>query len=272
MLVMDDLDFEYLLVDGTRIRYIDQNKNGQPVIFIHGLGGSIESWANNIGQSISSEIRIIALDLPGFGLSDKSKNKYSIEYYADFVTRFLEAIRVNRKVSLIGSSLGGQIAAEVAIRKSEIVSKVVLISPAGAAPKSFKGTTSLRKYVKILRARSPEEIKEILSSIDNISVEDSYANVIHKTLSIPGAKAAFLSALNESSRAPRFTKFIANTNLTVLVIWGKEDKIIPVRYAKPFINIPNCRLLIIESCGHRPHVERPKLFNRVVYDFVYQGL
>lgn len=269
---MEDLDFKYLIVNGIKIRYIDQNKNGHPVIFIHGLGGSIENWGNNIGQLISSELRIIALDLPGFGLSDKSKTRYSIEFYANFVTRFLEAIGVYHKVSLIGSSLGGQIAAEIAIRNSGIVSKLVLISPAGAAPRSFEGTPSLRKYVKILRAKSSEEIKEILSSIDNIPVEDSYANVIHNRLSIPGSKAAFLSALNESSRAPRFTKFIANTDLTVLVIWGKEDKIIPVRYAKPFINMPNCRLLIIERCGHRPHVERPKLFNSIVYDFVCQNL
>lgn len=272
MLVMDDSDFKYVLVDGIKIRYIDQNKNGHPVIFIHGLGGSIESWDNNIRQLISSELRIVALDLPGFGLSDKPKTRYSIEFYANFVTRFLEAIGVDRKVSLIGSSLGAQIAAEIAIRKSGIVSKLVLISPAGAAPRSFKGTPSLRKYVKILRAKSAEGIKKVLSSLDNIPVEDSYANVILERLSIPGAKAAFVSALNESSRAPRFTKYIANTDLTVLVIWGKEDKIIPVRYAKPFINIPNCRLLIIERCGHRPHVERPKLFNSAVYDFVCQCL
>jgi 2-hydroxy-6-oxonona-2,4-dienedioate hydrolase len=271
---MDESDFKYLLVDGVRIRYVDKNTNasGHPVIFIHGLGGSIESWDSNIRQLISSKLRIIALDLPGFGFSDKSKIRYSIKFYANFITTFLEAIGVGRKVTLVGSSLGGQIAAEIAINKSEIVSKLVLISPAGATPKSFKGTPSLRKYVRITRAKSSKEIKKILSSLDNTKVEDSYANAIYRILSTPEAQAAFVSALNESSRAPRFTKYIANTNLAVLLIWGKEDKIIPVKYAIPFFNIPNCRLLIIERCGHRPHVEKPELFNRVVYDFVCERI
>jgi 2-hydroxy-6-oxonona-2,4-dienedioate hydrolase len=268
---MNDLAFKYLLVDGVRIRYIDENRNGDPVILIHGLGGSIESWDSNIRQLISSNLRIIALDLPGFGLSDKSKIRYSIKFYSNFVTTFLGTIGASHKVSLVGSSLGGQIAAEIAIKKSEIVSKLVLISPAGTTPRSFKGTPSLCKYVSILRAKSSREIKEILSSLDNIAIADSYANNIYKILSTPEAKAAFLSALNESSRAPRFTKYMANTDFTILVIWGKEDKIIPVKYAKPFVNIPNCRLLIIERCGHRPHVEKPELFNRIVHDFICES-
>jgi 2-hydroxy-6-oxonona-2,4-dienedioate hydrolase len=268
MVMQDSLDTKYLMVDGINVRYVDQNENGQPVIFIHGLGGSIDSWNNNIRQLSSNGLRIIALDLPGFGLSDKCKTIYSIEFYADFVRRFLEAIGVNRKVSIIGSSLGGQIAAEIAIRNKESVSNLVLISPAGASPKSFKGTRSLRKYLKILRARSSEEIKEIMTSLDEKPVEDSYAKSILERLSIPGAKAAFVSALKESSRAPRFTKYIANTKAKVLVIWGKEDNMIPVKYATPFIKIPNCRLLVIEGCGHRPHVEKPNLFNSTAYDFI----
>jgi len=262
------LDVNYTRIEGINIRYIDQNQNQEPVLFIHGLGGSIESWNYNIEPMSARNLRIIALDLPGFGLSDKPRIKYSINFYSDCVVKFLHTIGIDRNVSIIGSSLGGQIGAEMAIKNSVLVSKLVLISPAGASPKSFKGTPSLRKYSKILRAKSFEEVKNILMSLDDRSIADSYSKIIFERLSSPGAKEAFVSALKESSSAPRFTKNIGKSSAKIFVIWGREDRMIPVKFIQPFIKQSNCRVLIIEHCGHRPHVNNPRLFNSTVYNFI----
>jgi pimeloyl-ACP methyl ester carboxylesterase len=259
---------KYIMVNNFNVRYVDNGKESQPVIFIHGLGGSVESWNSNLNQLAHRNLRIVALDLPGFGCSDKHETRYSIDFYANFVKLFLDALEIKNNISIIGSSLGGQIGAEIAVRNENAISKLVLISPAGASPRSFKGTPSLRNYLKILKAKSQGEVKEALSSLDNRPVNDFFVKTTFERLLMAGSKAAFVSALKESSRAPRFIKKIAAIKVKILVLWGKEDNIIPVKFSEPFIKLPNCRLLLIEYCGHRVHLERPKLFNSTVYDFI----
>ena len=261
-------DFKYITIDNVLIRYADKNQKGFPLFLIHGLGGSIESWTNNI-EFLSKKFRIIAFDLPGFGLSDKPKVSYTINFYVNFLEKFIKILKV-KHLFLIGSSLGGHIAIEFTMRNRTIVDKLILISPAGCLPKSFKGTPSLKRYIKIVDAKSSNDINRILTSIDNSLVDRSYANIMYKRLSLPGAKDAFISALKGSANAPRYNNKLAKINTNMLLIWGKEDKMIPLKYIRPFMEHGNSRIIIIENCGHRPHVENPKLFNKIVKDFLME--
>ncbi len=261
-------DFKYLTIDNVLIRYVDKNQEGFPLFLIHGLGGSIESWNKNI-EFLSKKFRIIALDLPGFGLSDKPKVSYTINFYVNFLEKFIKKLKINH-LFLIGSSLGGHIAVEFTIRNKKMVAKLILISPAGSMPKSFKGTAALKRYFKIVEAKSSNDISQILTSIDKTMVDRAYANVIYKRLSLPGAKDAFISALKGSANAPRYNSKLAQIDTNMLLIWGREDKMIPLKYIRPFMELGNSRIIIIENCGHRPHVENPKLFNKVVSDFLIE--
>ena len=261
-------DFKFITIDNVLIRYADKNQKGFPLFLIHGLGGSIESWTNNI-EFLSKKFRIIAFDLPGFGLSDKPKVSYTINFYVNFLEKFIKILKI-KHLFLIGSSLGGHIAIEFTMRNRTIVDKLILISPAGCLPKSFKGTPSLKRYIKIVDAKSSNDINRILTSIDNSLVDRSYANIMYKRLSLPGAKDAFISALKGSANAPRYNNKLAKINTNMLLIWGKEDKMIPLKYIRPFMEHGNSRIIIIENCGHRPHVENPKLFNKIVKDFLME--
>jgi len=261
-------DFKFITIDNVLIRYTDKNQKGFPLFLIHGLGGSIESWTNNI-EFLSKKFRIIAFDLPGFGLSDKPKVSYTINFYVNFLEKFIKILKI-KHLFLIGSSLGGHIAIEFTMRNRTIVDKLILISPAGCLPKSFKGTPSLKRYIKIVDAKSSNDINRILTSIDNSLVDRSYANIMYKRLSMPGAKDAFISALKGSANAPRYNNKLAKINTNMLLIWGKEDKMIPLKYIRPFMEHGNSRIIIIENCGHRPHVENPKLFNKIVKDFLME--
>jgi pimeloyl-ACP methyl ester carboxylesterase len=261
-------DIKYLTVNNVLTRYLDKNQKGFPVFLIHGLGGSIESWTNNI-DFLSNTFRIIALDLPGFGLSDKPKVSYTISFYVNFLEKFIKKLRITH-LFLIGSSLGGHIAVEFTLRNRKIVDKLVLISPVGSLPKSFKGTSALKRFIKIVEAKSSNDINRMISSIDNTMVDRSYANIIFKRLSLPGAKDAFISALKGSANAPRYNNKIEKINTNMLLIWGKEDKMIPLKFIKPFMDHGNSRIIILEKCGHRPHVENPKLFNKLVSDFLIE--
>ena len=262
------MDFQYLNVDNTRVRYIDTRSNGNSVLLIHGLGGSIESWINNIYTISSEQLRVIALDLPGFGFSDKPKINYTPRFYSVFIAKFLNRLKACSYVSIIGCSLGGHIAAEVALNHPSLVSKLILISPAGALPVSFKGTPALRKYISVLKAKSIQEVKKALLSVDDVSVDDTSAQIFYDKLSMPGAKEAFMSALKGSTYAPRLSRRLHRIKAQTLLIWGKNDKIIPVRFTKPFINMKNCRILLLENCGHVPFISRYTLFNKIVTGFI----
>ncbi len=257
---------KYLTIDNVLVRYIDKNQKGFPLIFIHGLGGSIESWINNI-EFLSTKFRVISLDLPGFGLSDKPRVSYTIMYYVNFLEKFINKLKINH-LYLIGSSLGCHIGVEFTLRNKKVVDKLILISPAGSMPKSFKGTLVLNRYIKIVKAKSANEIFKILRSIDKTMLTHSYANVLYKRLSLPGSKYAFISAVKGSARAPRYDSKLAEINTNMLLLWGKEDKMIPLKYVCPFMEHGNSRIIILENCGHRPHAEKAKLFNKIVKDFL----
>jgi 2-hydroxy-6-oxonona-2,4-dienedioate hydrolase len=261
-------DFKFAKIDNLLIRYLDKNKRGVPLLLLHGLGGSIESWNNNI-NFLSTKFRIIALDLPGFGLSDKPKISYSIKFYVNFLEKFIQRIKLNH-LFIIGSSLGGHIAVEFTVINRKMVDKLILISPAGSLPKSFKGTKELKRYFRIVNARSSEEISRILISIDNSMVNRSYAESMYERLSLPGAKQAFISALKGSARAQRYNNQLEKIDTSMLLIWGKKDRMIPLKFIRPFMEHGNSRIIIIENCGHRPHVENPRLFNKVVKDFLIE--
>jgi pimeloyl-ACP methyl ester carboxylesterase len=256
----------YTIIDKLRIRYQDSTTAGaKNLVFLHGLGGSIESWAGNTGK-LSNKYRTIALDLPGFGLSDKPKRKYTIRFFSSFVLHAIRELGIEFPITIIGSSLGGQIAANIATISPHKVDKLILISPAGFTPRSFSSSYGLRKYVGIVNTASRAEIKRALSETTPAAVIDKDVQLVQERMAMQGAKNAFISSLKYSTSARRinFNRIESPT----LVIWGREDRIIPVRFILPFLAMKNCRLYVLENCGHRPHAERPILINRIIKSFI----
>ncbi len=143
-------DLKFTKINNLRVRYLDRNKNGTPLLLLHGLGGSLESWTNNI-SFLSTKFRVIALDLPGFGMRDKPKIDYSINFYLSFLEKFIKKIKLSR-FFMIGSSLGGHIAVEFTIRNRKMVNKIILVSPAGSAK-------NLQRYQRIKKVHQDNRCK-----------------------------------------------------------------------------------------------------------------
>lgn len=250
-------------INCTRVRVLDLGSRKMPaVLLVHGLGGAIESWSSNVDY-LARRAHVVALDLPGFGESDKPRIRYTVAYYRDFLASFIKQLGIS-SASVVGASLGGQIAAELAIARPRLVDKLVLISPAGALPRSFKASPALKRYVRVTSARSAAEVRKALFAVDNKPVAGSYARTVFERFSKPGAKEAFLSALKESASAPRLGPRLAKIRSPTLLLWGMQDTMIPAKFAEPFMKIRNCRVVLLERCGHRPHAERPELFNDIV--------
>jgi 2-hydroxy-6-oxonona-2,4-dienedioate hydrolase len=92
--------------------------------------------------------------------------------------------------------------------------------------------------------------------------------MLFERLALPGAKEAFVSAFNGSAKAPRLNDRLNKIKAKTLLIWGKDDQIIPVTFIYPFIKMKNCRLILLENCGHTVYRNNSVIFNKTVVDFI----
>ena len=129
-------------IDGNNIRYLDEGTSADTLLLLHGLGASAERWEDVI-PLFAKKFKVIVPDLIGFGYSDKPMIDYTTDYFAEFISKFLNEVGV-KKPNIIGSSLGGQIAAEFTINHNMDVGKLVLVSPSGIMKHS---TPALDAYI-----------------------------------------------------------------------------------------------------------------------------
>lgn len=114
-------------IDGREANYVDVGE-GPELVFVHGLGASWQSWLENMPE-LARDHRVVAMDLPGFGYSEMPEGDISIEYYASWVFRLLDALGIE-SAAVVGNSMGGFIAAEMAIRSPERVQRLTVVSAA----------------------------------------------------------------------------------------------------------------------------------------------
>jgi pimeloyl-ACP methyl ester carboxylesterase len=112
-----------------------------------------------------------------------------------------------------------------------------------------------------------------LSAVDrhNKIIDDKHAEISYHRLSLPGAKHAFASALRGSSKAARLDKRLDRIKAKMLLIWGKDDQIFPVKFTEHFVNLRNCRVILIENSGHQLYFTGYVLFNKYVSDFIKES-
>ncbi|HVE60445.1 MAG TPA: alpha/beta fold hydrolase, partial [Chitinophagaceae bacterium] len=148
-----DLPVKHLLVaENIKMAYVEKGK-GETIICIHGLGGNLSHWQKNISE-LSAKFHCIAVDLPGYGHSDKSfsTDKDQLQFYADAIQNFLEKRNLKRVV-LAGHSMGGQIATILALQQPHLISKLILVAPAGLE-------TFTEAEAKMMTAATPATVFE----------------------------------------------------------------------------------------------------------------
>jgi pimeloyl-ACP methyl ester carboxylesterase len=261
-----------------RIFYDDYGKeNNKDVLFIHGLGSSSIAW-RDIPYALSEsggDFHTIALDLIGFGKSDKPDTAdYTMKGFSKFIKDFLTqgiGINENKKISLVGHSLGGYIAAEFAIENKHIIEKLVLIDSSGMLKEptpllkryldAEKEEDSVLKYDKV---KKTFEDMYLLSSSLLPLVIGAFLDTIGK----PGAKNAFEIAFHDST-SKQIDRLEVIQDIPCLVIWGKYDNLIPLGHADIFKDkFTNAQLEIIDYAGHAPFVERTALVYEKVRTFL----
>ena len=255
-------------VNGSVIRYLEDGPSDcKTLILLHGIGASAERWSRVI-PTLSRDYRVIAPDIIGFGYSDKPVVEYTMDFFIDFFESFLDNLGIS-EASIIGSSLGGHIATEFAIRFPHMVEKLVLVSPAGMMRKS---NPTLDRYIMAALYPEYQRVYEVFSEMvydSNTINQETLMDFVNR-MNLPNAKYAFMSTLSGIRYAPRLTGRLSNITAPTLLMWGENDTTIPLaEYAHQYNEIPNMEeLVVIKKCGHIAPIERPATFNRIVLRFL----
>ncbi len=282
----DDIDYGFpvkkVQVRNINVAVIDQGSGEKTVMLIHGLGTNAKGWIKNI-PVLAKSYRVIAVDLPGYGKSDKGYYQYSMDFYAQVLTELLTNLGVE-KATLIGHSMGGQIAMTAALNNPDKVENLVLISPAGferfaegegdwmrkAVSAEFVKNTTTRSVDVNLKANfyeTPEDVDFMITDriqIKGASDFDDYCYAVSKNV----------GAMLDGIVWDRLDKVMQPT----LIMFGENDGLIP----NPYLHggktidvakigdseIPNSKLIMIPKCGHFVQFEKSEAANKAILEFL----
>jgi 4,5:9,10-diseco-3-hydroxy-5,9,17-trioxoandrosta-1(10),2-diene-4-oate hydrolase len=270
---------QYVQVGQIHTRFWTLGDEGTAVVLVHGIGGSMEDWIHNI-HALAEHHRVYALDLVGSGRSDKPAVPYSFPYLAQFVHDFLQSQHVDR-LSFVGHSMGGGIALHFTLQFPDQVDRLVLVNSACLGREltlTFRVPT-LPLVGEWLTRPSRKASAQLLHEAlyDPALITDELVDLQYEMSALPGAQEAILSGLRQgvTLRGLRdhvwrsIVDNLPNITAPTLVIWGQQDRIIPVAHAQVARDrIPNARLHIIDRCGHVPQLEHPDEFNALVLEFL----
>jgi len=264
---------------GTSVNYSDigEEGNDRPILFIHGLGGQWQNWLENIPRFAQTR-RVVSVDLPGFGLSDMPAEKITIEFYGRVVGELCEQLDLAPAV-VVGNSMGGYVAAELAIQRPEHVERLMLVAAAGVSQMDVAKRPILagaRATTLVITdnvahqrwiARRPVLRHTVLSIVarhpSRLAPDITYEGLLKGTAK-DGFETALRACLDYDLRDR-----LPQIGCPVLVVWGDKDAIIPVRDADKFVElIDGSRKVVMEDTGHIPMVERPGTFNNLLQEFL----
>ncbi len=238
-------------IDGGPASYLSMGSGGVPALFLHGFAGDRLTWQFNLSP-LASARRVLAVDLPGHGGSTLDVGEGRIGDFAPWLLRFLNALEVPR-VHLVGHSMGGYVALELARRAPERVASLSLIASAGIGP-DFD-LAFLRRVIALSSAEEGAACAARLFAQPSF-LTSRIGEVLHAQAADP-ARCAALERIVENSfthAAERWTPVDWTAFRTpVQLLWGREDRIIPLppRDRLP----PTAPLHLFDKTGHLPHSE-----------------
>jgi pimeloyl-ACP methyl ester carboxylesterase len=270
------LRFRTVATDSHRISLLEAG-TGAPVVAIHGLGASKASFLATVA-ALAPRFRVIAIDLPGFGDSDKPVGApYDARYFAGAVVELLDALGIDR-AHLIGNSLGGRVALEAGLRAPERVRRLALLAPSMAWRSKRPWAPALR-LVRPELGVLPHAPRAVVERIIDRAMPEARTgwaaagiDEFLRSFLTPRGRAAFYAAarqiyLEEPEGDDGFWPRLRTLKPESLFVWGRRDRLVPLAFARHVTDaLPNARHLELD-CGHVPQMERPRETHAAVADF-----
>jgi pimeloyl-ACP methyl ester carboxylesterase len=272
-----------LLADGTEISYVDIGAGpGATLLLVHGLGGSWEAWIEVI-PAWAKDHRVIAIDLPGFGVTQARKSTYTIDEYSAIVESLCAALDLGAVVA-VGSSMGGWISAQLALDHPDRVHMLVLVDAAGIYPTPRER----RKVVRILRLaarvapfgcrhrdrilRSPR-LRARALAFAFVAPQALPVDLVEKLMPVtPSPVFGSVLTAAVAKWSPVWTDRVRHLEMPTLVVWGELDNQLPLRHGREWARLlPHGRLVTVPGAGHLPMIEAPAAVGGAVLSFVENG-
>lgn len=266
----------YAEVAGYRTHYIVAGA-GAPVLLVHGVGGSLATYQRNVA-ALAQHGRVYAIDLPGHGRSDVPDVRYRAEEGGAFLIAFIEQVCA-APAALVGVSAGGLMCLLAASERPDLVRRLVLVSSAGLG-RDIGWTLRLLTLPgldRFVENPSAEQARTALQNqvYDPASITPEFVAQVYADWRRPGNRRAFLRGLRSNitlfgvRRWRRHLRRFSKLAVPVLIVWGAQDRYIPVRHAYRAVRrISGARLAVFDRCGHMPPYERAPEFNRIVGEFL----
>jgi len=267
-------------VDGHRIRYWKKGNASSTILLIHGMGCSCLEWSENI-DSLADHATVIAVDMLGFGKSDKpDRYDYSPVNQALTLIKLLKHLHVTA-VHLVGNSLGGRVAMEMASILEDKAKSLTLVASAGGAsdaPLAMRLQT-LPFIGKMLT--KPDSVKHQMGwssvFVDKSRLSQERIDEKFQDSLLPGAQASALATIRSMIDLRGFKRRdieqlhqkIKALDTRVMIIWGDSDPLLPVHHAETFQGLLKKSIVhIFEQCGHAPQIEQSDKFNQLLIRFI----
>lgn len=267
----------FIAVQGMEVHYRDEGnpQDTTPLVLLHGTGASLHTWEPCV-RLLGTQYRIITLDLPAYGLTGPNPDgNYSPAFYVDFIAEFLSKIGIQQCV-IGGNSLGGGIAWQYAYRYPEKVAKLILIDAAGypmnpeSTPIAFKlaRVPVLKHLLKYVSPR-PLAVKSVQNVyINQDKVTDALVDRYYELFLREGNRQAFIDRM-AYFQYPDQSASIQQIRIPALILWGEQDRLIPVENAYRFqADLPLDTLVVLQQVGHLPMEEDPTSTAAVIRAFL----
>ena len=246
-------------VDGCAVS-VKRAGQGEPVLFLHGARGA-PRWLPFMA-ALAERFDLIVPEHPGYGRSESPVWLDNVGDLAFFYLDFISALGL-KGVHLVGNSMGGWIAAELAVRSTHDLKSLTLVSPAGIHVKGVaKGDIFLWSVETTTRNLFADQ-KFAEAALAAPVSEEEQDLMLRNALTT--AKLGWQPRLYD----PHLAKWLHRIDVPTLLVWGDSDKIFPLAYGSAYRDlIPGARLEVFERCGHLPHVEQTENFVRTVAGFI----
>lgn len=261
---------------GDRIHYRDQGKkNGPALVLIHGTSASLHTWEPLISE-LSDSFRLISFDLPGHGLTGEFlKRDYSRTVMVDSLFELLTQLRVP-SATLVGNSLGGGIAWQAAVRKSDRVKALILLAPSGAKHNTPSESNigfrilSTELGQALMQKITPRVLIEkslTQTVVDPALITEQMTDRYWHLLTMQGNRRAMVDLVHSDRNVEAFDA-LSNLMTPTLLVWGEEDRLLPVDMIRQFEEALNVsQSAVLTNIGHLPQEEAVVTLAKLISEF-----
>jgi pimeloyl-ACP methyl ester carboxylesterase len=258
---MAEAQEQFITLAGARIHYL-KGGQGKPLLVLHSVEGNL-GWRPYL-QQLAQQATVYAVTLPGFGLSDRPAWLETVSDLTRLTVWLIEALGLQR-TSVLGHFMGGWLAAEMAAVCPQSLERLILVDAAGVRPQQGEITDIFLHGQDGMR-------KMAFFDPECLAAKDLFGRKLppeERELSAKNQENAIRYCWKPYMHDPTLPLFLPRAPTPTLIVWGKEDQIVPLECGQLYQQaLAHSQLTVLDRCGHYPHLEKAEEFGRVVSEFL----